>query len=120
MGVTKNEALELAHHWVAAWNAHDLDAIMSHYDEAVELTSPVAADLLGLPDGKVAGKAALRAYFQRGLQAYPNLHFGLEDVLCGVNSVVLFYSNQKGTRTGEFMELSPTGKVVRVIAHYNA
>jgi predicted ester cyclase len=118
--VTRNEALELADHWVAAWNAHDLDAIMSHYDEAIELTSPVAAGLLGVPNGKVAGKAALKAYFQRGLEAYPDLHFHLEDVLWGINSVVLYYTNQKGTRTGEFMELSATGKVVRVIAHYSA
>jgi predicted ester cyclase len=75
---------------------------------------------LGVPNGKVAGKAALRAYFQRGLEAYPDLHFHLEDVLWGINSVVLYYTNQKGTRTGEFMELSATGKVVRVIAHYSA
>jgi hypothetical protein len=46
----------------------------------------VAAQLLGTPDGKVAGKANLRAYFQRGLTAYPELHFQLEDVLWGVNS----------------------------------
>ena len=118
--MTKSEALQLAHHWVAAWNAHDLDAIMSHYDEAIVLTSPVAAALLGVPDGKVTGKAALRAYFQRGLEAYPDLHFGLEDVFVGIDSVVLLYTNQKGTRTGEFMGLSATGKVVRVIAHYSA
>jgi predicted ester cyclase len=68
----------------------------------------------------VAGKAALRGYFQRGLEAYPDLHFGLEDVFVGIDSVVLVYTNQKGTRTGEFMGLSATGKVVRVIAHYNA
>jgi predicted ester cyclase len=117
--LTKNEASELANHWVSAWNAHDLDAIMSHYDEAIELTSPVAAALLGLPDGKVVGKPALRAYFQRGLEAYPGLHFHLEDVLSGINSVVLYYTNQKGTQTAEFMGLSTAGKVVRVIAHYN-
>jgi predicted ester cyclase len=66
------------------------------------------------------GKANLRAYFQRGLEAYPELHFHLEDVLCGLNSVVLYYKNQKGTHTGEFMELSATGKVARVVAHYSA
>jgi len=118
--VTKNEGWNLAHHWVAAWNAHDLESIMSHYDDAVELTSPVAARLLGLPDGKVIGKAALKAYFQRGLEAFPDLHFHLEDVLWGMNSLVLYYINQKGTRSGEFMELSEEGKVARVVAHYNA
>ena len=116
----KDEAWDLARRWVAAWNAHDLDLIMTHYDEAIELTSPVAARLLEKADGKVVGKTNLRAYFQRGLQAYPDLHFQLDDVLWGINSVVLCYTNQKGTRTGEFMELSSNGKVVRVVANYNA
>jgi predicted ester cyclase len=118
--VTRDEAWNLANHWIAAWNAHDLDLIMSHYDDAIELTSPVAAQLLGTPGGKVVGKVKLRAYFQRGLEAHPELDFHLEDVLWGVNSVVLYYTNQNGTHTGEFMELSATGKVARVVAHYSA
>jgi predicted ester cyclase len=118
--VTKDEAWELANHWVAAWNSHDLDSIMTHYEDEIELTSPVAARLLGTLDGKVVGKANLRTYFQRGLEAFPELTFRLEDVLWGLNSVVLYYTNQKGTRTGEFMELSAAGKVARVVANYNA
>ena len=118
--MTKDEAWSLAEAWAAAWNSHDLEAILEHYDEAVELTSPAAAQLLGRADGKVVGKAGLRAYFQRGLAAYPELHFSLEDVLWGVNSVVLYYVNQKGTHTAEFMELSESGKVARVVANYSA
>ena len=118
--MTRDEAWKLANHWVAAWNAHDLDLIMTHYDDAVELTSPVAAKLLGTPDGKVVGKVNLKAYFQGGLEAYPELRFRLEDVLWGMNSVVLLYTNQKGTRTAEFMELSAIGKVTRVVANYGA
>ncbi len=118
--MTRDEAWKLAEHWVAAWNAHDLELILTHYEDDVELTSPVAAQLLGTPDGMVVGKANLRDYFQRGLAAYPELHFKLEDVLWGVNSVVLCYLNQKGTRTAEFLELSATGKVVRVVANYSA
>ena len=118
--MTRDEAWNLANRWVAAWNAHDLDLIMTHYEEAIELTSPVAAQLLGTSGGKVVGKANLKAYFQRGLEAYPELRFHLEDVLWGVNSLVLYYTNQKGSRTGEFMELSAIGKVARVVAHYSA
>ncbi len=118
--MTRDEARKLANHWVAAWNGHDLDLIMMHYEDAIELTSPVAAKLLGTSDGKVVGKANLRAYFQRGLEAYPELHFRLEEVLWGINSVVLLYTNQKGTRTAEFMELSAIGKVARVVANYSA
>ena len=118
--MTRDEAWKLANHWVAAWNRHDLDLIMTHYEDAIELISPVAAQLLGTSDGKVVGKANLRAYFQRGLEAYPELHFRLEDVLWGVNSVLLYYTNQKGQRMGEFMELSAIGKVDRVVANYSA
>ena len=117
--MTRDEAWSLANHWVAAWNSHDLDAIMTHYEDAVELTSPAAARLLGTSDGKVVGKANLRAYFQRGLEAFPELQFGLEDVLWGLNSVVLYYTNQRGTHTAEFMELSANGKVARVVANYS-
>jgi predicted ester cyclase len=66
----------------------------------------------------VAGKEAVRSYFARGLEAYPNLTFELLDVMCGVSSVVLYYVNQKGTRTGEFMEFDANQKVFRVVANY--
>lgn len=117
--MTREEAWNLANHWVAAWNAHNLDLILTHYEDAVELTSPVAAQLLGTPEGKVVGKTDLRTYFQKGLAAYPDLRFDLENVFWGVNSVVLCYANQRGTRSAEFMELSASGKVVRVVANYS-
>jgi ketosteroid isomerase-like protein len=44
--VWEEEAREIASHWVQAWNAHDLDRIMSHYEENVVLISPVAAKIL--------------------------------------------------------------------------
>lgn len=117
--LTKQTAQELAHHWVKAWNTHDLNEIMSHYTENVVLISPVAAKLLNDPSGKVCGKAALRAYFAKGLETYPDLRFDLKDIMWGLNSVVLYYDNQKGTKTGEYMEIDPSGKVSRVIANYN-
>jgi len=50
--MTRDEAWNLANHWIAAWNAHDLDLIMIHYEDAIELTSPVAAQLLGASGGR--------------------------------------------------------------------
>jgi predicted ester cyclase len=118
--MTREELRTFAKDWIAAWNAHDLESILSHYEDAIELTSPVAAQLLGRPDGKVAGKDDLRAYFRYGLETYPELHFQLETVFWGLNSVVLCYANQKGSRTAEFMELSSAGRAVRVVASYSA
>jgi ketosteroid isomerase-like protein len=113
------DARKFAPGWAEAWNSHDLDAIMSHYAEGVVLTSPTAAKLLGEPSGTVAGKAAVRSYFARGLEAFPQLSFELLDVMWGISSVVLYYRNQKGTKTAEFMEFDTAQKVIRVVANYN-
>jgi hypothetical protein len=117
--LTKTEVVEFAEHWVAAWNSHDLETIMTHYEDDVELISPVAAQILKDPDGRVIGKDALRNYFKQGLEAYPHLEFTLKDILWGLNSIVLYYRNQKGTYTGEYMEISPNSKVARVVANYS-
>jgi predicted ester cyclase len=117
--LTEAAARQFAKDWVLAWNSHDLDAIMAHYGSDAVLTSPVAAQLLRDPSGTVTGLEALRAYFQRGLEAYPNLAFDLVDVMWGLSSVVLYYVNQKGTKSGEFMEFDAFGKVVRVVANYS-
>ncbi|MBE9119420.1 nuclear transport factor 2 family protein [Tychonema sp. LEGE 07199] len=116
---TADTASELARDWIEAWNSHNLDRIMSHYAEDVILISPVAAKLLNEPSGTVTGKEALGNYFKKGLEVYPDLKFELLDVMWGVSSVVLYYINQKGTKTGEFMEVGSRGKVTKVVAHYN-
>lgn len=115
----ENQARELADHWVGAWNSHDLDRIMAHYADDVVLISPVAARILGDPSGRVSGKPALRAYFERALEAYPNLKLELVDLMWGLQSVVLCYVNQKGSKTGEYMEIEATGKVSKVVANYS-
>jgi hypothetical protein len=118
--IMESEVKGFARRWVAAWNSYDLDAIMSHYDVDVVLISPVAAKILDRPSGTVEGDAALRNYFKRGLELYPNLHFELLDVMCGLASIVVLYKNQKGTMTAEFMEFGKNGKIIRVVANYSA
>jgi len=118
--LSEAQVREFAGDWLRAWNSHDLDAVMSHYAPEIVLTSPVAARLLNDPAGVVVGEVALRKYFQRGLEAYPNLVFELLDVMWGISSVVLYYKNQNGTTTGEFMELDADLKVVRVVANYGS
>jgi hypothetical protein len=113
------DAKEFARDWIAAWNSHDLDAILFHYAENVTLTSPVVTKVMGDASGAVNGKEVLGKYFHRGLALFPNLRFKLIDVLQGLSSVVLYYENHLGTRTGEFMEFDADGKVLRVVANYS-
>jgi hypothetical protein len=118
--LTETKARKFAKNWIEAWNSHDLDSILSHYAAGVVLTSPVAAKLLNDPAGKVVGGKAVREYFQKGLELYPELSFELLDLMWGISSVVLYYRNQVGTKSGEFMEFDSEGKVVRVVANYSS
>jgi predicted ester cyclase len=112
-------AREFAQEWVDAWNSHDLERILTHYEDEVHLSSPVALKLLK-GDGTVHGKASLREYFLLGIQAFPNLHFDLIDTLWGTETIVICYvNNVRGSKTAEVMLLSPAGKIRRVWANYN-
>lgn len=104
------DANNFATEWVAAWNSHDLEAILFHYAPRVALTSPVAAKLTGEASGTIQGKDALRLHFAKGLELFPNLDLTLIDVMQGLSRVVVYYKNQRETRTGEFMEFDDEGK----------
>ncbi|MGI5473187.1 nuclear transport factor 2 family protein [Streptomyces sp. CA-132043] len=88
--------------WVAAWNAHDLDALLTHFTDDVTFHSPVAAQLLG-GDGIIRGKKALRAYWTEGLRRIPDLRFEVVGSYVGVNSLVINYRNQKGGLVNEVL-----------------
>jgi hypothetical protein len=109
-----------AQKWIAAWNSHDLKAILSHYAEDVQFTSPFIVRLMNEPSGTIQGKDKLRPYFEKGLQAYPDLKFELMQVLEGVSSVTLYYKSVKGLMSAEVMFLNEKGLIQRVAAHYNA
>ena len=112
-------AREFAQDWVDAWNSHDLERILSHYDDEILLVSPVALKLLS-GDGTVRGKAALRQYFLKGLEAFPDLRFDLIDALWGTETIVIYYiNNVRGSKTAEVMLLNPAGKIRRVWANYD-
>jgi hypothetical protein len=109
---------EFAQAWIAAWNARDLDAILSHYADDVAFVSPNVVRWLGDESGTVCGKSALRAYFEQALAAQPDLCFKLARVYRGVSSLCLEYERHDGRRGAEVMEFSKPGHVARVVAHY--
>ncbi|MEV0401160.1 nuclear transport factor 2 family protein [Actinoallomurus sp. NPDC050550] len=95
-------AREFVDNWVAAWNAHDLDALLAHFAQHVTFRSPVAAQLIG-GDGIIRGKAALRAYWMEGLRRIPDLRFEVLNSYVGVDCLVINYRNQKGGLVNEVL-----------------
>jgi len=105
--------------WVAAWNSHDLEHILGHYDDDFEMSSPIIIALAGEPSGKLRGKPAVRAYWAKALEKSPDLHFELLTVLAGVNSVTVYYRGPRGL-VAEVLHFGPSGKVATAFAHYAA
>ena len=117
--MTEQDAIKLAKKWLNDWNNHDLDAILSHYADNIEFNSPFIVQLLNDPKGKIKGKSALRDYFAKGLAAYPELRFELEQILVGVDSIVIYYRSVKNLLAAEWMLVDEQGLVVSVKAHYS-
>jgi len=114
-----------ARSWIAAFNAADLDAILAHYAEGIEHSSPTVVRLLGEPSGVVRGKAALRAYFAKALANAPGLTFEMTRLHVGVDGVTLLYQRrvrEPGTKlVAETFWFDAHGKVKRAfVAHADA
>lgn len=116
--ITHECAQAFAHEWIDAWNAHDLERILSHYADDFEMTSPVIVSLMGEPSGVLKGKATVRAYWAKGLAAQPPLRFELLDVLAGVRSVTIYYRSIGRRVAAEVLEFNDRGEAVRGSAHY--
>lgn len=115
--IAQSFAETFAAEWIAAWNSHDLDSILSNYAEDVEFSSPVIVKFMGEPSGTFKGKATMGAYWAKELARRPDLNFEFQSVLTGVDSLVINYKGLDGRLASEFFEFGANGKVIRAFAH---
>jgi ketosteroid isomerase-like protein len=114
--MTDNDARSFAEEWVAAWNSHDLDRILSYYADEIEFLSPMAFQRTG--KGRIVGIPELRAYWGSALANQPNLKFDLLDVLIGHDCLTILYRNHRGQQVAETCEFNDAHKVTRSFACY--
>lgn len=115
--IDRDFAEHFAADWVAAWNSHDLDRILSHYADDFEMSSPYIAQLAGESSGILRGKAAVGAYWKLALARMPELRFELMTTLVGAHSVTLYYQGARGLAAEVFF-FGPDRRVSRAAAHY--
>jgi hypothetical protein len=116
--ITEQEAEKFAIDWIASWNAHDLDRVMSHYDDDVEYYSMFVARLTDNETGRLKGKDKVREYLAKGLAAYPDLEFELLNFFVGVSSITLQYKSVNNLIAAEVFEFNRDGLAKRVQCHY--
>jgi ketosteroid isomerase-like protein len=89
--------------WQAAWNAHDLDAVLALFHDDVTFTSPLAVKVDPDSGGILRGKAALRRYWNAALALVPDLRFEIEAAYEGVDSLLIGFRNEGGPTRFEIL-----------------
>jgi ketosteroid isomerase-like protein len=108
----------LGHEWIAAWNARDLERVLTLYSEDFEMTSEHIHAMGFDPSGTLRGKEHIRVFWAKALEHVPNLRFELIDLVVSPDSVVVFYQNERGRKVGEFLRLDAQGKIAQSSANY--
>jgi ketosteroid isomerase-like protein len=123
MDMDRKAAAAFVNEWCDAWNARDLEALMSHYHDDVTFISPKAALIVG--DPVIRGKDALRRYWGAAIERSTSRRFTPERHLwdSDANEVVLVYLSEvdgRRVRATEFFRLGPDGLVIAGEAMYGA
>lgn len=116
--LTPLDAAAFAASWYAAWNAHDIDAIMAHYAPSIRHSSPFIKRYNNTDDTELVGIDAVRDYFARALDRNPTLRFDPEHIAVGLESVALTYRRMTGDLAIEIFFLDATGRITRSVSHY--
>lgn len=103
--------------WIKSWNSHDLEDILSHYADDIEITTPMIKIFTSCED-TLKGKEAVKNYWEKALEKLPGLHFELYEITYGVNSVALYYQSIMRKKAIEVMFFNEEGKVNKMFAFY--
>jgi ketosteroid isomerase-like protein len=112
------ETKHFAENWIKSWNSHNMEDILSHYSEDIEITTPMIKLALGIDNGSLKGKEKVKDYWEKALKKIPDLHFELYEVTSGVNSIALFYKSVMDKKAIELMFFDKNGKINKMYALY--
>lgn len=108
-----------AEEWINAWNSHDLDKILFHYADDIEVTTPMITLATGGKENTLKGKNDVWEYWKKALEKFPDLNFELIKSTAGVNSVALYYKSIMDKYAVEVMFFDDEGKINKMYAHYD-
>lgn len=106
-----------ANQWINSWNSHDLENILSHYADDIEITTPMIKTFTS-GENTLKGKEAVKNYWEKALEKVPDLHFELYEVTYGINSIALYYQSIMNKKAMEVMFFNEEGKVNKMFAFY--
>lgn len=96
----------IAEKWFTAFNAHDLEALLSLYDDNARHYSPKLKVRRPETNGLVQGKDALRDWWQDAFDRLPSLHYKVNRITANGDRVFMEYTrNVDGEENMDVAEL---------------
>ncbi len=99
----------IAEKWFAAFNAHDLEALLDLYDDGAEHYSPKLRLRRPETNGLVAGKTALRDWWRDAFERLPTLRYEVIGLTADTDRVFMEYirhvEGEEYLRVGEVLEV---------------
>lgn len=89
MITTKN--LSIAHKWFDAFNNHNLEQLLSLYDDDAEHFSPKLKIKNPETNGLLKGKQSLHDWWQEAFEQLPSLHYRVTSLTANENRVFMEY-----------------------------
>lgn len=108
-----------AEEWIASWNSHELERVLSHYTDDFQMSSPRIAALGFSETGTLQGKEAMRAYWGPSLGEDSRVNMDHIATYLGANSITISYrSVASGRMAAEVLLFDDDGRVYESFAHY--
>ena len=113
MSAEKN--LSIAHLWFEAFNAHNLEKLLSLYDEDAQHFSPKLKIRHPETKGLVTGKNELRSWWQDAFLRLPTLHYKVTSLTSNADRVFMEYTrtvaHEEDMLVAEVLEIKD-GKII--------
>ena len=107
--MTSQKNLSIAHAWFEAFNAHNLEKLLSLYDEDAQHYSPKLKIRHPETSGLVSGKNALRTWWQDAFDRLPTLNYKVTSLTANSDRVFMEYirtvTNEDDMLVAEVLEI---------------
>lgn len=107
--MTSQKNLSIAHAWFEAFNAHNLEKLLSLYDEDAQHYSPKLKIRHPETNGLVSGKYALRTWWQDAFDRLPTLNYKVTSLTANSDRVFMEYirtvTNEDDMIVAEVLEI---------------
>lgn len=113
--MTSNNNKQIALKWFEAFNEHDLEKLLSLYDDQAQHFSPKLKIRQPETKGLIIGKTALRNWWQDAFDRLPSLQYEVKKLTADDEQVFMEYTRhvegEEDLNVGEVLEIKH-GKIV--------